>query len=145
MSDDLPAVISGTRRQIRELADGTLEIKIHIDPRFKADFHRLFPAIDTPVAIAPLALDFERIEEKQEDRRVGPLCRLACIWCRDEQFREWLGKETGFETHTEDEASDVLRDWLEIDSRLQLDQDPRAEKRFLDMVRTPFMDWMKTQ
>lgn len=142
MSDETPNAISGTFRTYQLLRDSTLRIVIDIDPRFKSAFHQMFRDNDIPVAIAPLAMNFERIEEKQEDKRVGPLCRLACIWCRDEQFREWLWKETGFETHTEDEASDVLRDWLEIDSRLQLDHDPEAEKRFLDTVRTPFMKWM---
>ena len=51
------AAISGTRRQIRELIDGTLELKIHIEPRFKHDFHSLFPEIDMPIAIAPLNLN----------------------------------------------------------------------------------------
>jgi hypothetical protein len=50
----LPTAISGTRRQVRELVDGTLEVKIHVEPRHKADFHALFPEIDSPVALAPL-------------------------------------------------------------------------------------------
>ncbi len=46
--------ITGTRRQVRELVDGTLEVKIHVEPRHKGDFHELFPDIDMPVALAPL-------------------------------------------------------------------------------------------
>lgn len=57
-----PTAISGTRRQVRELVDGTLEVKIHVDPRFKADFHKLFPEIDVPVALAPLKNNFENTE-----------------------------------------------------------------------------------
>lgn len=48
--------LPATRRQIRELVDGTLEVRLHIEPTHKADFHRLFGQIDMPVAIAPLNL-----------------------------------------------------------------------------------------
>lgn len=54
------SAIAGTRRKAGELADGTIRVQIDIDPRFKADFHRLFPEIDMPCALAPLALDFEK-------------------------------------------------------------------------------------
>ena len=46
--------VSATRRQIRELVDGTLEVKLHIDPSQKRDFLDTFPDIDMPVALAPL-------------------------------------------------------------------------------------------
>jgi hypothetical protein len=62
--------ISCTRRQIKEMADGTIRVSIDIDPRFKSDFHRLFPNIDTPVALAPLELDFEQVPG---DHRVAVL------------------------------------------------------------------------
>lgn len=52
--------VSATRRQYRELVDGTLEVKIHVDPRFKVSFLELFPSIDMPIALAPLNADFER-------------------------------------------------------------------------------------
>lgn len=60
MSDDdneIPAAVSGTRRQVRELVDGTLEVKIHIDQAYRAVFHRIFPEIDMPVALAPLKVE----------------------------------------------------------------------------------------
>jgi hypothetical protein len=57
------SAISGTRRQYKEMADGTIRVSVDIEPQFKAEFHRLFPDIDTPVALAPLVLDFERVAE----------------------------------------------------------------------------------
>lgn len=53
------SAISGTRRQIKEMADGTIRLSVDIDPRFNAEFHRLFPTIDMPVALAPLVNNFE--------------------------------------------------------------------------------------
>lgn len=143
MSDETPNAISGTFRTYQLLRDSTLRIVIDIDPRFKSAFHQMFRDNDVPIAIAPLAMNFERIEEKQkEEKRVGPLCRLACIWCASKEFWEWLGMELGYEIPDEESAADALRDWLQIDSRLVLDHDPQAAERFLNMVRTPFMKWM---
>ena len=56
------SAISGTRRTMRELADGTIRLSVDIDPRFKAEFNRLFPDIDMPIAMAPLHADFEQKE-----------------------------------------------------------------------------------
>jgi hypothetical protein len=60
-------VISGTRRAMKEMADGTLRVQIDIDPRFRAQFFEAFGQIDMPVAIAPLVADFERREPEPED------------------------------------------------------------------------------
>lgn len=62
-----PVAIAAVRRQVRELVDGTLEIKLHVEPRFKQDFHRLFPEIDVPVALAPLVLKPEPMAEPPTD------------------------------------------------------------------------------
>lgn len=56
-------VIAGTRRSMKELADGTIRVQIDIDPQFKNEFMAAFSAIDMPVAIAPLVADFERNED----------------------------------------------------------------------------------
>ena len=58
MSD--PQAISGTRRAIKEMADGTIRVQIDIDPRFRSTFWALFPNIDMPVALAPLEANFEQ-------------------------------------------------------------------------------------
>lgn len=147
MNDELPSVISGTRRQVRELVDGTLEVKFHVDPRFKADFHRLFPNIDTPVAIAPLVADFERREPTSEEPKGGPLCKLAAMWCKDEEFWEWLYEHygQGVPVLNEEEAAELLRALCGVQSRSELDHKPEATARFLNLVRAPFMAWMKEQ
>lgn len=115
------------------MRDGTLRVVADVDPRFKANFHKLFPDIDTPIALAPLRLDFERIELKQQ----GPLCKLAAIWCKDRDFQEWIERED------EQEAAEWIRKTCEVESRRDLDSDHGAALRFQQFVREPFMDWMK--
>lgn len=51
--------IAGTRRALKELADGTIRVQIDIDPRFRTEFFQLFSQIDMPVALAPLHAKFE--------------------------------------------------------------------------------------
>lgn len=77
------SAISGTRRQYKEMADGTLRVQIDVDPQFKQRFLELFPSIDMPVALAPLKADFERQSEKPKG---GELSKLAAMWCQDERF-----------------------------------------------------------
>jgi hypothetical protein len=60
-------VISGTRRAMKEMADGTLRVQIDIDPKFRSAFFAAFGKIDMPVAIAPLVADFEKREPEPED------------------------------------------------------------------------------
>lgn len=59
--------ISGTRRAMKEMSDGTLRVQIDIDPRFRAQFFEMFGQIDMPVALAPLVADFEKREPEPED------------------------------------------------------------------------------
>lgn len=140
------SAISGTRRAFKELVDGTIRVQIDIDPRFKKEFFELFPNVDMPIAIAPLVANFERIEE-EEKQKGGPLCRLACIWCKDEDFQEWFTMRFDFmdPVTTEEEAAEELKELLGIDSRKDLDHDAEAADRFQNMIRGPFMDWMKTK
>jgi hypothetical protein len=64
-------VISGTRRAIKEMADGTIRVQIDIDPACRSAFWSLFPSIDMPVAIAPLVADFEKREPEKTDDGYG--------------------------------------------------------------------------
>lgn len=100
--------ISGTRRQVRELVDGTLEVKIHVDPRFKKAFHELFPEIDAPVAIAPLRVGFEddtppatsavpgvsgRYGEQARLLRLSSFFRTPVVWAAigtDAHYHAWV-------------------------------------------------------
>jgi hypothetical protein len=128
------SAISGTRRSAKELADGTLRVMIDIDPRFKAEFHRLFPNIDMPCALAPLIAEFEHLPK--EKPKGGPLCTLAARWCKDEDFRDWLGVDT------EEEATIFMRSTCGIESRAQLDHDEHAALLFNEHFRIPYKNYL---
>lgn len=65
-----PLAISGTRRAIKELVDGTIRVQVDIDPDCRAAFFALFLEIDTRVALAPL-----RSEAKSMPPKGGELAR----------------------------------------------------------------------
>lgn len=147
---DLPTVISATRRQYRELVDGTIEVRLHIDPRFKADFHRLFPSIDTPCALAPLALDFEKLSKYPEEQKGGELARLAGMWSKDPLFWEWLKnlyKSTGrtIPDFNETSAANWIRATCGVSSRSEIDHIISATELFHKNIRVPFNSWLKRE
>jgi hypothetical protein len=131
--------ISGTRRQYKEMADGTIRVSIDVDPRFKKEFLELFPEIDTPVALAPLALDFEKKEE--EKPKGGPLSKSAAMLCEDERFQEFLRSAhkddwNCFDCVTvDDQAAHVVRLICGVASRAGLDHIPEAAKSFHELMR----------
>ena len=49
--------IIGTRRTIRELADGSLRVQIEVDAQYKEMFFRYMPDVDVAVALVPLSAD----------------------------------------------------------------------------------------
>lgn len=132
--------ISGTRRQYKEMADGTIRVSIDVDPRFKKEFLELFPEIDTPVALAPLALDFEK---KEEDKpKGGPLSKSAAMLCDNPKFQQYCREQhcgglpnSPSEKTDTDMAANVVRGHCEIQSRSELDHNPEAAKRFHELMR----------
>lgn len=142
MSDEEINVIQATLRPYKLLVDKTLSITLHIEPRFIKDFHRIFPDIDVPVAIAPLSFDFDRkkIEEKPKG---GPLAQLAGQWCKQETFRLWLSGKHHGEEFTEEDAAQWIRDVCRVKSRSEIDSNEVAGRWFRNSVRWPYMEWMK--
>lgn len=135
------SVISATLRTYSVLRDGTLRVVVDVDPRFKAEFHKLFVDIDLPVALAPLKPEFERIEQA-EKQKGGELCKLAARWCKDPDFLGWLSAKAD-EISTEEEAAVYMRYMCCIDSRSELDHNPEAAALFNEHFRVPYMDFLK--
>ena len=130
------SAISATLRTYSVLRDGTLRVVVDVDPRFKAEFHQLFVDIDLPVAIAPLVPKLEQVEQT-EKQKGGPLCTLAAIWCKDEDFRDWLGVDS------EEEAAKFIRRTCGIESRSLLDHYEQAATRFNEHFRIPYKEYLE--
>lgn len=132
--------ISGTRRQYKEMADGTLRVQIDIDPQYKQQFLELFPQIDMPVALAPLRADFEQPKEEEKPKG-GPLSKSAAQMCENLNFEDFLLRK--FYPNggsTTESAADLLRRHCQITSRAELDHNPQAAKRFHELMRE-YREW----
>lgn len=132
--------ISGTRRSMREMADGTVRVQIDIDPRFRAQFFEMFGQIDMPIALAPLVADFETKEP--EKPKGGPLAKLAGMWCSDQAFWGFIDSQrAGQFCYNATQAADWVRQVCQVESRAELDSVPYARQLFEEFVRGPYMKW----
>lgn len=142
--------ISGTRRQVRELVDGTLEVKIHVEPRHKAEFHRLFAEIDMPVAIAPLVPEYQQAKpglDPYPERapsswsKLGPLCQSAVGLCHDNEFQQFAIEALHMNPdeigNREEFAADYVRSCCAVSSRKEIDggEPARLFRRMIEEYR----------
>ena len=149
--------VSGTRRSMKELVDGTLRVQIDIEPRHKGDFYRLFANIDMPVALAPLNVG--QNVPHGTDHKTSPksttsgqlLSLYAALLCQSGNFHRYIVHMAGYtgltpgEPNAEAAAADWMRQVCEIESRRELDSDPEAATRFHERVRKPYNEWLSRQ
>lgn len=125
--------ISGTRRAMKEMADGTIRVQVDIDPTCRAQFLQLFPNIDMPVALAPLVANFEQ-RQPEEKPKGGELARLAGQFCQQPEFWKFAGVTSSTE------AAAWVRHICHIKSRAELDHDADAEHIFHTEIRRPYVE-----
>lgn len=156
--------IPATRRQFRELVDGTLEVRLHIDPPYRKAFLAAFPEIDAACCIVPLDIgpspnstsgDMEAgtpavavgagpvRKGETGPGPVGPLCLLAVQWCKEPLFWEWIREknEDGQDSNTLDEVGArwvILANCGGLKSRRELDTNPSAAALFHELFREPY-------
>lgn len=131
-------VLAGTRRAYKELVDGTLRVQIDIEPKDKEDFHRLFPGIDMPVALAPLAA---HINTDPPRERLGPLALSAVQICKEQMFQRYVTCMSGG-SECEENARAFVIDQCRIASRKDLDRVDGAKERFGDVM-ARYREWQR--
>jgi hypothetical protein len=127
--------ISGTRRAFKELVDGTIRVQIDVDPDCRRDFLRIFPDIDTRVALAPI----KPTAKAEADRpKGGELAKLAGILCDDPEFQGWLAQETETQINGAEDAATRVRFLCGVESRAELDHNAEAAQTFHHLIRLPW-------
>ena len=71
-----------------------------------------------------------------EDRKGGPLAKLAGMWCQSPDFREWCGAESP------EDARQTILDNCGINSRAELDHNRAAAEEF-HFIRKQYAEWLK--
>jgi hypothetical protein len=78
---------------------------------------------------------------------VGPLCTLACIWCKDPLFQQWVSCEFAPDEGpsvplSEAGAAAVVRRVCGVASRKELDTNTEAKALFDREIRDPYRGWL---
>lgn len=97
------SALEATRRSYQELADGTLRVKIDVEPADKALFLRMFPDPGAPMAIAALkglpdrpAAPTVHYGAEAKLLRLSGFCRAPAVWRAagtDDAFRAWIQRK----------------------------------------------------
>ncbi|RQV20754.1 hypothetical protein DF039_12465 [Burkholderia cenocepacia] len=67
----------------------------------------------------------------------GPLARLAGLWANEPEFLEWM-RSIGQPANTPLDAAEFIRARCCVESRAELDHDPRAKSRFHQYILGPY-------
>lgn len=69
----------------------------------------------------------------------GPICLWLVMRCQEPEFRRWLTVRGDFsEPLSEVAASDVVRSWCGVESRRDIDGNPKAEALFRRLIQEPW-------
>lgn len=137
------SVIPFIRRTSSERVDGTLTVKIDIEPQYRVQFIQMFPEIGSPGAIAALtqAASVQAAQEEAVKERPGQLCVMACNFCADKQFWKWISLHLNYDCINEDDAKDSILGICRIKSRKDLDTSKAAAEIFHTEIRNPYLAW----
>lgn len=138
--------ILGTFVSIKTMADGSPRIVLDMQCTLsEVAAMGLIPG--TPFALARLTKEaagkpvVEPVSQPEAPKeKPGPLCVMACNFCADLVFWEWISRGGGY-ANDEQDAKRFILYTCEIDSRKKLDQSERAAQLFHALVRKPFMAW----
>ncbi|NBW17941.1 MAG: hypothetical protein EBR82_59210 [Caulobacteraceae bacterium] len=112
-----------------------LTLCIHPD-EVPEDLLRSFVGAVYQVVMVRLDRNADPQEEFESDKAV----KMAGMLCRDPKFWEFLHEDSQIFTATEKDATDWLRDFLEIQSRTELKDNAEARTR-LDSLHKEFLAW----
>ncbi len=80
----------------------------------------------------------------QRGGRKATLSNYAALLCRTPEFWCWLGSKCGYPMAAGDKetkSAQWIRDFINIDSRSELDTDTDAATRFHEQIRKPYAEW----
>jgi hypothetical protein len=122
---------------IKQDATGyVLTLRIHPD-EIPEDMLRSF--VGAHYRVSMTRLDREPSKSKQ----TSDLVKVAGILCRDKEFHLFLRTESIDDVYTEDQAIEVLREYLGVKSRTELNTNSDAAKKFI-RLHEGFQLWKQT-
>lgn len=142
----MTAVLEGSSVSVKTMSDGTLRLSIDIEPRNAQAAFALFGAPGRAVALAALKDGSAAVKEPEPEKpKGGEWAKLAGMWCEDKDFLAWANTLYTEKIRNDIEAAALIRDECGIKSRVELDHDAGALRRFNERIRWPFMKYMQAR
>lgn len=141
--------IEAVSRSVKTLADGTLRLSVDISPIHAQDAFKLFGSPDVPMALARLTVEAskERAQaEMVEDKpKGGYLSQWLAMRCNEPEFWEFVDNKfyngAGLVDNF-DFCDEIVKGWLQIASKTELDNNENAAARFHSEIRQPYAKWL---
>lgn len=73
------------------------------------------------------------------------LCIMACIFCRDPEFKQWAEQMSMEPVKTDAAAQKFIQAKCGVESRKDLDTNKAAAERFHVQIRIPFGAWKESR
>ena len=145
MSDVLAGAVAG----LRMLADGTIAVSLHFEPKDRAAVMAMMGSPAAMIACARLKDGTGAAGQTPAPaptfRDFGPICREAIELCRNPKFQEYISRPgIGAKwKSTEEAAKGYILAQCGVDSRKDLDTAEGARELFIEHVRKPFHRWLE--
>lgn len=80
----------------------------------------------------------------QPEQKIGPLGYWLVLRCNEPEFHRWLEAEVNDDhpVKSAEDAARVVKDFLGVESRKQIDGNPAKERQFHEWVRGPYSRWL---
>jgi hypothetical protein len=131
--------ILGTFVSIKTMADGTPRITLDMQCSL-ADVAAMNLIPGVPFGVARITKEASVAPVEPPKEKPGPLCVMACNFCADPLFIEFMDCHFSHCT-TEAHAKKVLCEVLGLSSRRELDSDSKKADAFHSLIRKPFLTW----
>lgn len=141
--------IAGAVHTLRLLADGTVAVTLHFEPKDRVAVMTMMGSPGTPIACARLPDGYAQAgappKAKTSYRDLGPICREAIDLCGNEKFQQYVGRLKPKMTPTPELAKAFILSQCNVDSRKELDTAEGARELFIEHIRKPFVQWLEKQ
>lgn len=136
--------IMGTFVTVKTMADGTPRIVLDLQCTLsEIAAMGLIPGV--PFALARMTKEASVTPPVEPKTKPGPLCIMACNFCEDPVFWNWIHETSTYPCASIDQAKVFILENCEIESRKQLDTLPPAAADFHRFIREPFLAWKAKQ
>lgn len=144
--------IEAVSRTVKTMSDGTLRLTVDISPIHAQDAFKLFGSPDVPMALARLTIEAskERAQaEMVEDKpKGGLLSQWLAVRCGEPEFWKFMENELiklhdgVFFINNETDCDIHVKEFLQITSKKELDNNQSAADAFHKLIRQPYAKWM---